>query len=257
MRKFEGASPLQNLFFPLSFEGEGDKGGEVDKDLEMEKVLFSWSGGKDSAISLYEIQKSQRYEILALLTVITGDYDRVSMHGVPRPLIEQQAYSLGLPIEEVFISKDSSNEEYESKMREILIRFKQAGVSAVVFGDVFLEEVRKYREGNLSQLGMKGIFPIWGRDTTELTGAFIDLGFRAIVTCVNSKVLGERFLGRMLDKQFLSELPSDVDPAGENGEFHSFVFDGPIFKKRINCTLGKRVLRDSFYFCDLLLKEKR
>ncbi len=220
----------------------------------MEKVLFAWSGGKDSAISLYEIQKGEEYEILALLTTITDGYDRVSMHGVPRTLVEQQAHSLGLPIEEVFISKASSNEEYESKMGEILTRFKQEGVSLVVYGDVFLEWVRKYREDNLSKLGMKGIFPIWGRDTTELTRSFIALGFQAIITCIDSKVLDKRFVGRRLDEHFLSELPSNVDPGGENGEFHSFVFDGPIFKERIAYTLGESVLRDSFYFCDLLPK---
>lgn len=220
----------------------------------MEKVLFSWSGGKDSAISLYEIQKSEKYEIVALLTTITDGYDRVSMHGVPRTLVEQQAYSLGLPIEEVFISKASSNEEYESKMRGMLTKFKQEGVSSVVFGDVFLEWVRKYREDNLSKLGMKGIFPIWGRDTTELTRSFIALGFQAIITCIDSKVLDKRFIARTLDEHLLAELPSNVDPGGENGEFHSFVFDGPIFKERIAFTLGESVLRNSFYFCDLLPK---
>jgi len=221
----------------------------------MEKVLFAWSGGKDSAISLYEIQKSRKYEILALLTTITDGYDRVSMHGVPRTLVEQQAYSLGLPIEEVFIPKASSNEEYESKMRGMLTKFKQDGVSLVVFGDVFLEWIRKYREDNLSQLGMKGIFPIWGRDTTELTRSFIALGFQAVITCIDSKVLDKRFIGRTLDEHFLAELPPNVDPGGENGEFHSFVFDGPIFKERIAYTLGESVLRNSFYFCDLLPKE--
>jgi len=221
----------------------------------MEKVLFSWSGGKDSAISLYEIQKSEKYEIVALLTTITDGYDRVSMHGVPRTLVEQQAYSLGLPIEEVFIPKASSNEEYESKMRGMLTKFKQDGVSLVVFGDVFLEWIRKYREDNLSQVGMKGIFPIWGRDTTELTRSFITLGFQAVITCIDSKVLDRRFIGRTLDEQFFAELPPNVDPGGENGEFHSFVFDGPIFKKRIAYTLGELVLRNSFYFCNLLRKE--
>ena len=218
----------------------------------MEKVIFAWSGGKDSAISLYEIQKSKRYKIVSLLTTITKDYDRVSMHGVPRTLVEQQAYSLGLPIEEVFISKSSSNEEYDSKMREILTRFKQAGVSSVFFGDVFLAGVRKYREDNLSKLGMKGIFPIWRRDTAELTRSFIALGFQAVITCVDSRFLDKSFVGRMLDKHFLAELPPNVDPGGENGEFHSFVFDGPIFNERISYKLGERVLRDSFYFCDLL-----
>jgi uncharacterized protein (TIGR00290 family) len=137
-------------------------------------------------------------------------------------------------------------------MREVLTRFKQVGVSLAIFGDVFLEGVRKYREDNLLKLGMKGIFPIWGRDTAELTGTFIDLGFQAVTTCVDSKVLDKRFLGRVIDKHFLDELPPNVDPAGENGEFHSFVFDGPIFKERIAHTLGEQVLRDSFYFCDLV-----
>ena len=218
----------------------------------MEKVILCWSGGKDSAISLYEIQKDKEYEVVSLLTTITEDYDRVSLHGVPRILVEQQAKSLGLPIEEVFISKASSNEEYESKMKETLTRFKQNGVSSVVFGDVFLEDVRKYRENNLSKLEMKGLFPVWGRDTAELTRSFIALGFQAITTCVDSKVLDKRFLGRMVDKHFLAELPPNVDPGGENGEFHSFVFNGPIFKERIAYTLGEQVLRDSLYFCDLL-----
>jgi len=218
----------------------------------MEKVLFSWSGGKDCAIALYEILKGKKYEIVSLLTTITEDYDRVSLHGVPRILVEQQAKSLGLPIEEVFISKDSSNEEYESRMKETLIKFKQAGISLVVFGDVFLEEVRKYRENNLSKLGMKGLFPIWGRDTVELTRSFIALGFQAIITCVDARVLDKRFVGRIIDGSFSAQLPPNVDPAGENGEFHSFVFDGPIFRERIAYKPGKQVLRDSFYFCDLL-----
>jgi uncharacterized protein (TIGR00290 family) len=222
----------------------------------MEKVLVGWSGGKDSAIALYEIQRSQKYEIVSLLTTITEDYDRVSMHGVPRILVEKQASALGLPLEEVFISKSCSDEEYASKMKETLTKFKQAGVSAVVFGDVFLEDVRKYREENLSKIEMKGIFPIWGRDTAELVGSFLNLGFQAITTCVDSKLLDKRFIGRVVDKRFLDLLPPDVDPGGENGEFHSFVFDGPIFKKRINCAPGEVVLRDGFYFCDLLPQER-
>ena len=222
----------------------------------MEKVLVGWSGGKDSAIALYEIQRSQKYEIVSLLTTITEDYDRVSMHGVPRILVEKQASSLGLPLEEVLIPKSCSDEEYASKMRETLTKFKQEGVSEVVFGDVFLEDVRKYREDNLSKIGMKGIFPIWGRDTTELVGSFLDLGFQAVTTCVDSKVLDRRFIGRVIDKRFLALLPSDVDPSGENGEFHSFVFDGPMFKKKISCALGEVVLRDGFYFCDLLPQER-
>ena len=223
----------------------------------MEKVLFCWSGGKDSAMALYEIQKAKRYEIVSLLTTITEAYDRVSMHGVPRILVEQQAHALGLPLQEVFIPKDSSNEEYETRMEEILTRFKQKGVSRVVFGDVFLEDVRKYRKDNLLKLGMKGLFPLWGWHTAEITRSFIALGFQAITTCVDVKVLDKSFVGRILDKYFLTDLPLNVDPAGENGEFHSFVFDGPIFKERINYTLGEQVLRDSFYFCDLLPAKTR
>lgn len=223
--------------------------------LEMEKVILSWSGGKDSALSLYEIQKSGKYEIVSLLTTISEDYDRVSMHGVRRALVEQQAYSLGLPVAKVLVPRSCSDEEYESKMGEVLARFKRDGISQVVFGDVFLEWVKEYRENNLAKLGMKGVFPIWGRDTTELTKSFITLGFKAVITCVDTKVMAKRFLGRTLDGQFLAELPPNVDPAGENGEFHSFVFAGPIFKERIAYTLGESVQRDSFYFCDLLPKE--
>jgi len=221
----------------------------------MEKVLLAWSGGKDSAMSLYEIQSSGKYEIVSLLTTINQDYDRVSMHGVRRTLVEQQALSLGLPMEKVLVPKTCSNEEYEARMGEVLTRFKQDGINQVVFGDIFLEWVKEYREANLSKLGMKGIFPIWGRDTDELTRSFITLGFQAVITCVDTKVLAQRFLGRMLDGQFLAELPSSIDPGGENGEFHSFVFAGPVFKDRIAYTLGETVQRDSFYFCDVLPKE--
>ena len=221
----------------------------------MEKVLFSWSGGKDSALALYEMQKSQRYEIVSLLTTVNEDYDRVSMHGVRRTLVEQQARSLGLPLAKVLVPKSCSEEEYESKMSEVLTKFKQNGITQVVFGDVFLNWVKEYRENNLSRLGMKGVFPIWGRSSAELTRSFITLGFQAVITCVDTRVLSERFLGRIIDERFLAELPFGVDPAGENGEFHSFVFAGPIFREKIAYTLGKSVSRDSFYFRDLLPKE--
>ena len=218
-----------------------------------EKVLFSWSGGKDSAMALYELQRARSYEISALLTVITEDYDRISMHGVRRVLLERQADSLGYPLEEIFISKNASNEEYESKMRDVLVKYRETGVSSVVFGDVLLEDVRRYREDNLAKVGMRGIFPLWKRDTTELANTFINLGFKAIITCVDSKVLGKRFVGRVYDKQFLRELPPHVDPCGENGEFHSFVYDGPIFRRKISFVIGDIVLRDNrFYFCDLI-----
>jgi uncharacterized protein (TIGR00290 family) len=155
----------------------------------MEKVILAWSGGKDSAISLYESQRSGKYEIVSLLTTINKDYDRVSMHGVRQILVEQQASSLGLPLEKVFVPKDCSNEEYEARMTEVLTRFKQDGITQVVFGDIFLEWIKEYRENNLAKLGMKGVFPIWGRNTAELTRKFIALGFRAVITCVDTKML--------------------------------------------------------------------
>jgi len=218
-----------------------------------EKVLFIWSGGKDSAMSLYELRKGRNYEIMALLTSVTEDYDRISMHGVRRILLERQADSLGLPLEELYITKNSSNEEYEAKLKDKLLQYKNRGVSSVVFGDIFLEDLRKYRENNLAQVGMKGIFPIWKRDTTELAHAFIDLDFKAVITCVDLNSLDGKFAGRYFDNQFLSELPANVDPCGENGEFHSFVYDGPIFHERIRFRRGKVVLRDNrFYFCDLV-----
>ncbi len=222
-----------------------------------EKVLFSWSGGKDSAMALYELQKTHSYEISALLTTVTEDYDRVSMHGVRRVLLEQQAESLGIPLEKIYITKNASNDDYEVKMRNKLMEYQGRGVLSVVFGDIFLEDLRKYREENLSKIGMMGIFPIWRKDTTELAHSFIDLGFMAVITCVDLNVLDKRFVGRIYDKQFLHELPSSVDPCGENGEFHSFVYDGPIFQERIAFTIGDIVLRDNrFYFCDLIPIQK-
>ena len=218
-----------------------------------EKILFTWSGGKDSAMALHELRKNAGYEIAALLTTITEDYDRVSMHGVRRELLEVQAASLGLPLEKVFISRQSSNEDYESGMRAVLERYKAEGVSSVAFGDIFLEELRTYREDNLAKIGMKGIFPLWKRRTADLARDFIHAGFRSVITCVDLEVLDKRFAGREFDETFLSELPSGIDPCGENGEFHSFVHDGPVFESRIRYTRGEMVLRDQrFWYLDLI-----
>lgn len=189
---------------------------------------------------------------MALLTTITKDYDRVSMHGVRTGLIERQAESLGIPLEKIYITKNATNSEYETNMREKLVKYSKEGIKSVVFGDIFLEDLRLYREKKLSALGMRGIFPIWKKDTKELANAFIELGFKAIITCIDTEVLDKKFIGRFYDKEFLRELPSNIDPCGENGEFHSFVFKGPLFQKDIAFTKGEIVLRDDrFYFCDL------
>ncbi len=219
----------------------------------MEKALFSWSGGKDGALALYEVLKGAEYQISSLLTTVTETYDRVSMHGIRRALLEKQAESLGIPLEIVLISNRASDNEYESKMAELLRRYQAAGVTSVIFGDIFLEDLRRYREDNLAKLGMKGVFPLWKRDTRELARSLGTLGFRAITTCVDTQKLDPRFVGRTIDEQFLAELPDAVDPCGENGEFHSCVVEGPIFHKAIHCSLGEKVLRENrFYYCDLI-----
>lgn len=219
----------------------------------MEKVVFCWSGGKDSALAFYELTKSGRYEVVSLLTTVTVNYDRISMHGVRRSLLHDQSKRLGIPVREIPIPTACSNEEYEAKNNAVLNDFKKEGVLSVVFGDIFLEDLRKYREDNLARIGMKAVFPIWHRDTKELSRTLISSGFRAIISCVDIRKMDRNFAGRVIDHQFLDELPAGVDPCGENGEYHSFVFDGPVFRSTIPIIAGEKVLRDSFFFyCDLL-----
>ena len=219
----------------------------------MEKILMSWSGGKDSARALYELRKNNAYEVVALLTTVTEGYDRISMHGVRRSLLEQQAESLGIHLETIPITQKATNEEYEAKLKEKLLYYKDQGVRSVAIGDIFLEDLRKYREENLAKIGMKGIFPIWKRDTRDLARTFINIGFKAVITCVDTRHLGKEFAGREFDQQFLSDLPPQVDPCGENGEFHSFVYAGPIFHQPIPYSKGEIVLRENcFCYCDLI-----
>lgn len=218
-----------------------------------EKAILSWSGGKDSALALYEIRQGREVEIVGLLTTVTEGYDRSSMHGIRRSLIEQQADSVGLPLEQVPLSTVSSNEEYESRMREVLEGHRQRGISAVVFGDIFLEDVRKYREGRLASIGMRGVFPLWAKDTAGLARTFLRLGFKAVVTCVDAEQMDPSYAGRAFDERMLASLPAGVDPCGENGEFHSFVYDGPIFSRPIPFSTGEVVLREKrFRYCDLI-----
>jgi uncharacterized protein (TIGR00290 family) len=217
-----------------------------------EKVLLSWSGGKDSVLALRELQK-QHFEIVALITTITKDYDRVSMHGIRRILLEQQADSIGIPLEKIFISHNASNEEYESKFSELLFEYKKMGIGSVAFGDIFLQDIRTYREDFLRGIGQRGSFPIWGKDSIDLANTFIASGFKAVITCIDAEALDKSFAGREFDEQFVSDLPAGVDPCGEKGEFHTFVYDGPIFKVPIIFAKGGVVLRDNrFYYCDLI-----
>ncbi len=218
-----------------------------------EKVLVSWSGGKDSAYALHQFARTNSYEIAALLTIVTAGYNRISMHGVRRALLQSQVGSLGYPLEEILIPQQCTDEKYEQLMGTALQKYSNLGISGVVFGDLFLEDVRNYREERLGIIGMKGIFPIWGMDTGELAQEFIDRGFRAIVVCVDTEVLDSHYVGREYDGQFLADLPTGIDPCGENGEFHTFVYNGPNFSWSIKLKRGEKVLREGrFYYCDLV-----
>jgi uncharacterized protein (TIGR00290 family) len=218
-----------------------------------EKVLLSWSGGKDSVLALRDLQKNDNFEIVALISTLTKGYDRVSMHGVRRILLEQQADSIGIRLEKVFIPNHASNEEYESKFSEVILEYKKMGINSVVFGDIFLQDIRSYREDFLKGIGMRGLFPIWGKNSMVLANTFLTLGFKAVITCIDSEALDRSFAGREYDEQFLSDLPAGVDPCGENGEFHTFVYGGHIFQIPLIFAKGEVVLRDErFYFCDLV-----
>lgn len=208
-----------------------------------EKVVFCWSGGKDSALALNRLRQDGRYEIVSLLTACNGHYQRVSMHGVRLELLDAQARSLGLPLEKIFLSRHSSNEEYQQKMSGCLLAHKERGVTGCVFGDIFLEDLRRWREQNLAGIGLRGIFPIWKIDTRELIREFIALGFGSVICCANDAWLDEFAVGRQIDAGFVRSLPAGVDPCGENGEYHSFAFAGPIFREPVKFTVGEKVYR--------------
>jgi len=219
-----------------------------------EKIVFNWSGGKDSALALYELlQRKNDYEIAALLTVLSEDYDRISMHGVRRQLLERQAAALSIKLEKMYLPTSASNHVYEELLRDKLCRYKQQGVNVVAFGDIFLEELRNYRREKLAQVSMQAIFPLWKRDTKELAHTFIQEGFKTIVTCVDTEVMDRSFVSRIFDEKFLCDLPAAVDPCGENGEFHTFTYEGPMFAAPIAFERGDTILRDNrFYYCDLI-----
>ncbi len=218
----------------------------------MENILLSWSGGKDCSMALFEELNGRKHSIASLLTTVTEGFERISMHGVRISLLDMQAASLGMRLEKVYIPQNSSNEEYDARMRRALEKHRTAGVASVAFGDLFLEDIRKYREGRLAEIGMHGLFPLWGRNTKELAEFFISHGFRAAICCVDPKKLPVSFCGMEYDADLLDSLPSGIDPCGENGEFHTFAYDGPIFSRRIPFHRGDTVIRDGFCFTDFL-----
>ena len=234
------------------------------------KSFISWSGGKDSALALYHAQK-QNVNIQALLTSVNHVHDRISMHGVRRTLLQEQAESLQLPLHTIELSEQPDMIEYEKTVNDSYTSLKKDGFSQAIFGDIFLEDLKKFRETQLAKQNIQGIFPIWKRDSKELMHEFISLGFKAIIVCVNTKFLTKKFCGRFIDESFINDLPKDVDPCGENGEYHYFVFDGPVFKSPIKFNTGEMVYREyktpvdeskecyttpqpftRFYFLDLL-----
>lgn len=216
------------------------------------KALFCWSGGKDSALALHDLLQAKTHEVVALLTTVTEGYDRIGMHGVRRALLAAQASAIGLPVREVVITPGAANGEYEAKMAAALTAARSEGITTCAFGDIFLEDLRRWREERLAQVGFQGIFPIWQQPTPELIRRFLRIGFRTVVVCVDPKALPASFAGREIDEQFLRDLPDAVDPCGERGEFHTFTYAGPIFRALVRWTRGEVVTRDGFVFCDLL-----
>ena len=207
------------------------------------KAIFNWSSGKDSALALYKVLQNTEFEITCLLTSISQEFQRISMHGVRVELLEQQAKSLGIPLEIMQIPEMPTMEAYENVMNETLTKLKNQGVTHSIFGDILLEDLRKYREDQLAKIGFEAVFPLWKTPTNDLIQEFMSLGFKAIVVCVNERFLDKSFVGRVIDQDFINDLPDNVDVCGENGEFHTFTFDGPIFSTPINFEIGEIVYR--------------
>ena len=240
------------------------------------KTYFNWSSGKDAALALYYLLQDSNYHVEHLLTSVNSFHNRVSMHGLRRELLEQQIRSIGITGSTIELPEEPSMEEYETIMKTAVTDLHKKGFNYAAFGDIFLEDLRKYREEQLNKLNIRAVFPIWKRDTKELLREFLRLGFKAIVVCINAQLLEPSFAGRMIDENFIADLPKGVDACGENGEFHTFCFDGPIFERPVSFVLGEKIYREykapgdnsnadnnlaeknnmGFWFCDLLPVEE-
>jgi len=237
---------------------------------------MNWSGGKDSSLTLYHVLKDKQYDVKYLVTSCSEEYDRISMHGVRVSLLKRQAELIGIPLKIIYVPTMPTMAAYDAAMAKILTEFKNEGIEYSIFGDIFLEDLRKYREERLAEVGLKGVFPIWKRPSFELVREFIGLGFKSILVCTDESHLDASFCGRIIDDQLLADLPQKVDPCGENGEFHSFVFAGPIFSGPLKLSIGEKVRRiyakpmnvdekkddigcktteAAFWYCDLIEKD--
>ena len=243
----------------------------------MKKTYFNWSSGKDSALALYKVLQNSDYNLDLLVTTINKDFNRVSMHGLRNELLFKQVASIGINLKTIEFPADVTMDLYAEIMKESMDSLLKEKYTHTIFGDIFLEDLRSYRDSKLQEVGIRGIYPLWKKDTKEVLQEFLDLGFKAITVCVNAKLLGEEFVGRIIDQQFIKDLPDNVDVCGENGEFHTFVFDGPIFKNKVEYSIGEKILKSytlhdneddnchqskkeetahdtSFWYCDLVPK---
>lgn len=227
------------------------------------KTYFNWSSGKDSALALYDLLLDNKYAIHRLITTVNAHYNRVTMHGLPVALLKQQAEALGIPLQIIYLPAQPSMIDYETIMFKTLTKLKAEQFTHSVFGDIFLEDLKQYREHNLNAIGISTVFPLWKKDTTLLINRFIDLGFKAVVVCASAQYFSQDFVGKTITKALINNLPKGVDVCGENGEFHTFCYDGPIFKWPVAFSLGKTIFREyntpnkadkksGFWFCDLM-----
>lgn len=236
--------------------------------MSLPKAIMCWSGGKDSAYCLHKVLSEQLFDVRYLLTTLNHTHKRISMHGIREEVLDMQAASIGIPLKKVWVY-EGTNDEYERQMHDILTQAKAEGIEYVIFGDIFLEDLRAYREKNLAQIAMIAAFPVWKTDTSALAHDFIQKGFKTLLCCTNDAYLGEEWLGREITHDFLTQLPETVDPCGENGEYHTFCYDGPLYSSKIQFALGERVYKaleikttddypptatKGFWFCDILPK---
>lgn len=231
--------------------------------MEKIKALFCWSGGKDSAYCLHKVITEGQYEVVYLLTTLNENFKRVSMHGVREALLDKQAESLGIPLLKAWV-KEGNKSEYEQQMERILLHAKEEGIEHVIFGDIFLEDLRAYREANLAKVNMKAVFPLWKLPTNELLRSFIELNFKTTLCCISDGFLNEDWVGRQIDGAFQKALPANVDPCGENGEYHTFCYDGPVFRRPVLFSKGEKTYKPlpeefrqkdgakGFWFIDLI-----